>query len=67
MNKHHDYIQVWFDAQNQPTCSFCGKTSGTLKDLQKHILTHTNEKEDNWISKYQGLIGGGGVTLITDM
>jgi len=40
-----NYLQVvWFDSQEQPTCSFCGKTSGTLKDLQKHMLTHTNER-----------------------
>ena len=36
--------QEWtqFDATN--TCTFCGKTSGTYKDLQKHIRTHTGER-----------------------
>ena len=42
--KFENYLQVWIECGNQPTCSFCGKTSGTLKDLQKHMLTHTNER-----------------------
>ena len=32
---------MWY---SQPTCPHCGKVSGTLKDLHKHMLTHTEER-----------------------
>jgi len=38
--------RVWFgeSTKGQPTCPFCGKTSGSMKDLEKHIRKHTNER-----------------------
>eukprot|EP00092_Neocalanus_flemingeri_P017824 GFUD01019288.1.p1 GENE.GFUD01019288.1~~GFUD01019288.1.p1 ORF type:complete len:212 (+),score=50.33 GFUD01019288.1:429-1064(+) len=38
--------RVWFgeSMKGQPTCPYCGKTSGSMKDLEKHIRKHTNER-----------------------
>jgi len=35
--------RVWFGESNK-TCPYCGKTSGSMKDLEKHIRKHTNER-----------------------
>ena len=39
--------QVWtgeVGESQQHTCRYCGKVSGSFKDLQKHIRKHTNER-----------------------
>jgi len=36
--------QQWTQADNTNACNFCGKISGSYKDLQKHIRTHTGER-----------------------
>jgi len=38
--------RAWFGemTKGQPTCPYCGKTSGSMKDLEKHIRKHTNER-----------------------
>ena len=31
-------------SQQNTTCNVCGKISGSIKDLQKHMRTHTGER-----------------------